>query len=67
LNLDPCVWVGVRRTLREVAGAEREEQSSARQGHHHFLESVHVVIRGLGAGLAYVFRDVAGCLVGIVY
>ena len=67
MDLDPCVRVGVGGTLRQVARAEREEQSSARQGHYHFLEAVHVVIRGAWAGLAYVLRDVAGSLVGIVY
>ena len=66
MDLDPCVWVGVGGTLRQAAAAEREEQSSARQGHYHFLEAVHVVIRGAWAGLAYVLRDVAGCLIGLV-
>ena len=66
MDLDPCVWVGVGGTLRQAAAAEREEQSSARQGHYHFLEAVHVVIRGAWAGLADVLRDVAGCLIGLV-
>ena len=50
-----------------MAGSEREEQPAAREGHDHFLESVNVVVRGLWARLADVFRKVAGSLVGIVY